>query len=82
MVSLMGTKRYRSMLQDIYAVDGVDGFNGIPKGSEAATWNQSSRLQKQQPALRDPGEDDFLSPSKNDLHEEPEGCEALIPNRS
>lgn len=43
---------------------------------------KTSRLQKQQPALRDPGEDDPLSLSQNSFHLEPERCEALISNHS
>jgi hypothetical protein len=58
------------MPQDIY----VAGFSGIPKGSEAATWNQISRLQKPQPALRDPGEDDLLSLPKMIFMRNPKGA--------
>ena len=34
----MGTRRYLAVLVDIYAATEVDGLNGVPKGSEAATW--------------------------------------------
>jgi hypothetical protein len=34
------------MLQDIYVVDGVDGFNEVPKGSEAATWKPEQPVAK------------------------------------
>jgi len=34
----VGTSRYLAVLVDIYVVNEVDGFNGDPKGSEAATW--------------------------------------------
>ena len=77
----MGTRRYLAVLVDIYVVNEVDGFNGNPKGSEAATWKpKNSQLQKPQLALRNPGEDKILT-SKKSFHLEPERCEALISNR-
>jgi hypothetical protein len=43
MVFLVGTSdTFRCPRIFIYAANGVDGFNGIPKGSEAATWNQKA----------------------------------------
>jgi hypothetical protein len=68
--------------KDIYAATEVDVSMEFRRAAKLQHGNQNSRLQKQQPALRDPGEDDFLSRSKNVFNWNPKGCEALISNCS
>jgi hypothetical protein len=40
------TWRYLLVLVDIYAANEVDGLNGVPKGSEAATWKPKQPVAK------------------------------------
>jgi hypothetical protein len=74
------TSRYLAVLVDIYVVNEVDGFNGNPKGSEAARWKPKTASCKNRNwhfviLVK------IKSHVQKCFHLEPERCEALIANR-